>query len=208
MSLLYYYLYCCIDNCIYNWYSILPNSSHTCYDNIDKWNNVQPHSKYELYASIPKCSGTRQPINFRIWINLQVITAELPIVLRENANGVYRTSAYFLAKNIAELPQYIILPILYNTIVYWMSGLYPNFWNYCFASLVTILITNVAISICKLCSVWPVRWQLLHSFLFSLRCRNDLCQHWCSHDNTSNLCSSNYGVWRILHNIWRHSILL
>lgn len=79
--------------------------------------------------------------------NVPVITAELPIVLRENANGVYRTSAYFLAKNIAELPQYIILPILYNTIVYWMSGLYPNFWNYCFASLVTILITNVAISI-------------------------------------------------------------
>ncbi|EFO83464.1 hypothetical protein GCK72_010816 [Caenorhabditis remanei] len=79
--------------------------------------------------------------------NVPVITAELPIVLRENANGVYRTSAYFLAKNIAELPQYIILPVLYNTIVYWLSGLYPNFWNYCFASLVTILITNVAISI-------------------------------------------------------------
>ncbi|PIC41623.1 hypothetical protein B9Z55_008975 [Caenorhabditis nigoni] len=79
--------------------------------------------------------------------NVPVITAELPIVLRENANGVYRTSAYFLAKNIAELPQYIVLPILYNTIVYWFSGLFPNFWNFCFASLVTILITNVAISI-------------------------------------------------------------
>uniref|UniRef100_A0A8R1HZY2 ABC transporter domain-containing protein n=1 Tax=Caenorhabditis japonica TaxID=281687 RepID=A0A8R1HZY2_CAEJA len=79
--------------------------------------------------------------------NVPVITAELPIVLRENANGVYRTSAYFLAKNIAELPQYIILPIIYNTIVYWMAGLYPSFMNFCFACLVTILITNVAISI-------------------------------------------------------------
>ncbi|CAI5445588.1 unnamed protein product [Caenorhabditis angaria] len=87
-------------------------------------------------------------LNFMLQFpNVPVITAELPIVLRENANGVYRTSAYFLAKNMAELPQYIILPFLYNSIVYWMSGLYPSFSTFMFASLITILITNVAISV-------------------------------------------------------------
>ncbi|CAD6187882.1 unnamed protein product [Caenorhabditis auriculariae] len=87
-------------------------------------------------------------INFMLQFpNVPVITAELPIVLRENANGVYRTSAYFLAKNLAELPQYIVLPIVYNSIVYFMAGLYPNVYNFVFASLVSVLITNVAISI-------------------------------------------------------------
>ncbi|CAI4230340.1 unnamed protein product [Auanema sp. JU1783] len=87
-------------------------------------------------------------INFMLQFpNVPVITAELPIVLRENANGVYRTSSYFLAKNVAELPQYIVLPVIYNAIVYWMSGLYPSLWSFMFASLVSILITNVAISV-------------------------------------------------------------
>ncbi|CAB3402936.1 unnamed protein product [Caenorhabditis bovis] len=87
-------------------------------------------------------------LNFMLQFpNVPVITAELPIVLRENANGIYKTSAYFVAKNVAELPQYIILPVLFNCIVYWMSGLYPNFSNFCFASFIAILITNVAISV-------------------------------------------------------------
>ncbi|KHJ96440.1 ABC-2 type transporter [Oesophagostomum dentatum] len=75
------------------------------------------------------------------------ITAELPIVLRENSNGVYTASAYFLGKNIAELPKYIVLPALYNVIVYWMSGLFPNVWTFLFATLICALMTNVAISV-------------------------------------------------------------
>lgn len=65
------------------------------------------------------------PVSLSFFLSLkhaQVITAEMPIVMRENANGVYRTSAYFLAKNLAELPQFIALPFIYNLIVYWMSG--------------------------------------------------------------------------------------
>lgn len=34
---------------------------------------------------------------------LQAITRELPIFLRENANGIYRVDAYFLAKTSAEV---------------------------------------------------------------------------------------------------------
>uniref|UniRef100_A0A9J2PXH0 ABC transporter domain-containing protein n=1 Tax=Ascaris lumbricoides TaxID=6252 RepID=A0A9J2PXH0_ASCLU len=86
------------------------------------------------------------------------ITRELPIFLRENANGIYRVDAYFLAKTSAEFPLYVALPLLYTTVVYWLSGkfcsmffkdfgLLPNVFNYLFASLTTILITNVAISI-------------------------------------------------------------
>ncbi|RCN38821.1 ABC-2 type transporter [Ancylostoma caninum] len=87
-------------------------------------------------------------INFMLQFPaVPVITMELPIVLRENTNGIYTTTSYFLGKNIAELPQYIILPAIYNVIVYWMAGLVPNIWTFLFATLICALMTNVAISI-------------------------------------------------------------
>uniref|UniRef100_A0A183F553 ABC2_membrane domain-containing protein n=1 Tax=Heligmosomoides polygyrus TaxID=6339 RepID=A0A183F553_HELPZ len=76
-----------------------------------------------------------------------VLTMELTIMLRENANGIYTSTAYFIGKNLAELPQYIILPTIYNIIVYWMSGLYPDILMFLFATLTCVLLTNVAISI-------------------------------------------------------------
>ncbi|ETN70324.1 ABC transporter, ATP-binding protein [Necator americanus] len=75
------------------------------------------------------------------------ITLELPIVLRENSNGIYTVTSYFIGKNVAELPQYIVLPALYNVIVYWMAGLVPNIWTFLFATLISVLVSNVAISI-------------------------------------------------------------
>ncbi|VDO49849.1 unnamed protein product [Haemonchus placei] len=75
------------------------------------------------------------------------ITSELAIVFRENSNGIYSSSSYFIGKNLAELPEYIILPTIYNLIVYWMSGLVPNLWTFLFASLICALLTSVAISV-------------------------------------------------------------
>ncbi|EYC09168.1 hypothetical protein Y032_0062g3395 [Ancylostoma ceylanicum] len=87
-------------------------------------------------------------INFMLQFPaVPAITMELPIVLRENTNGIYTTTSYFIGKNIAELPQYIILPAIYNLIVYWMAGLVPNLWTFLFATLICALMTNVAISI-------------------------------------------------------------
>ncbi|CAL2032003.1 unnamed protein product [Caenorhabditis brenneri] len=55
--------------------------------------------------------------------SVNVITSELPVFLREHKSNIYSVEAYFLAKSIAELPQYTALPLIYATIVYWMSGL-------------------------------------------------------------------------------------
>lgn len=35
---------------------------------------------------------------------------------------LYRVDAFFLAKNVAELAQYLLYPIVFSSIVYWMSG--------------------------------------------------------------------------------------
>ncbi|KJH51355.1 ABC transporter, ATP-binding protein [Dictyocaulus viviparus] len=78
---------------------------------------------------------------------VSAITWELPIILCEISNGIYTSTSYFIGKNLAELPQYIILPVIYNTIVYFMAGLVPSLSSFLFATLICMLLTNVAISI-------------------------------------------------------------
>ena len=80
--------------------------------------------------------------------NFQVITSELPVFLREHKSNIYSVEAYFLAKSIAELPQYTILPLIYGSVVYWMAGLVASpissFFVFVF---VCITLTWVAVSI-------------------------------------------------------------
>lgn len=52
---------------------------------------------------------------------------ELPIFLREHFNGMYRTDVYFLTKQLAEFPIFVITPILFTAIFYFMVGLNPLF---------------------------------------------------------------------------------
>ncbi|CAJ0919691.1 unnamed protein product, partial [Mesorhabditis belari] len=78
---------------------------------------------------------------------INVITAELPLFLREHRAQIYSADSYYWAKSVAELPQYTILPIIYALIVYWMTGLYASagvFFKYLF---VCILQAYVAVSI-------------------------------------------------------------
>lgn len=46
----------------------------------------------------------------------------MPIFMREHFSHIYRVDAYYLAKNISELPQYIILPAIFTVIFYFMAG--------------------------------------------------------------------------------------
>ena len=52
---------------------------------------------------------------------------ELPIFLREHFNGMYRTDVYFLCKQLAEFPIFVITPIMFTAIFYFMVGLNPLF---------------------------------------------------------------------------------
>lgn len=71
----------------------------------------------------------RRAIMFLIALNQGVCGAFLAIntfpperalMLRERANGMYRTSAYFLAKQIGDLPGQIAAPWVFSCIVYFM----------------------------------------------------------------------------------------
>uniref|UniRef100_A0A0K0DJI0 ABC transporter domain-containing protein n=1 Tax=Angiostrongylus cantonensis TaxID=6313 RepID=A0A0K0DJI0_ANGCA len=49
---------------------------------------------------------------------ISVFTGELPIVIREYHAHTYHPTAFFAATNLANVPQYIILPTIYSVIVY------------------------------------------------------------------------------------------
>ncbi|KAL3984547.1 ABC-2 type transporter family protein [Acanthocheilonema viteae] len=96
--------------------------------------------------------NTVRDMNFIfLFPSISVITSELPIFLREHCcSRIYSAQAYYLAKSVAELPEYTILPLCYAIIVYFMSGLHlavKAFVTYC---TITVVLTNLAVSIGKL----------------------------------------------------------
>ena len=77
---------------------------------------------------------------------VNVFCMELPIFLREHFNGMYRTDVYYLTKQIAELPLFIITPIMFNAIYYYLVGLNNDLDRFCFACLILLLVVQVVVS--------------------------------------------------------------
>lgn len=71
---------------------------------------------------------------------------ELPIFLREHFNGAYRTDTYFITKQLAELPIFLIFPAVLVTIMYWMIGLNPAADRFFMCILIAILLVQVITS--------------------------------------------------------------
>lgn len=76
----------------------------------------------------------RLPVLFFCTINQGVFGAlavinsfpgERALVLRERASGMYYASAYYLAKSTAEAFIYVVAPVCFSCIAYWMVGLQP-----------------------------------------------------------------------------------
>ncbi|CAJ0957723.1 unnamed protein product, partial [Mesorhabditis belari] len=90
--------------------------------------------------------NTIRDMNFLfIFPSIIVITAELPVFLREHKARVYSVDSYYWAKSFAELPQYTILPIIYSSIVYWMTGLHEGagqFFKYIMMCIIQAYVAN------------------------------------------------------------------
>ncbi|CAG2164007.1 unnamed protein product [Oppiella nova] len=71
---------------------------------------------------------------------------ELPVFLREHNNGMYRVSAYFLSKILAELPSFMFNPLLYVSIFYWMVGLNSGIKEFCICVAICLLVADTACS--------------------------------------------------------------
>lgn len=71
---------------------------------------------------------------------------EIPVFQKEYAAGLYRIETYFLAKTLAELPVFIMIPIIFTSIVYFSVGLRHNTGAFFVCLSVMILIVNVGCS--------------------------------------------------------------
>lgn len=65
---------------------------------------------------------------------------------REHTAAMYRVDAYFLARSTAELPIFMVLPVLYTCIVYFAVGLNPDPQRFFTCVAITNLIGLVATS--------------------------------------------------------------
>jgi ABC-type multidrug transport system permease subunit len=65
--------------------------------------------------------------------------------LREHNSGTYRTDVYFICKQLADLPIFLITPVLFMSIYYYMVGLYGPWQNF-----VTCVVTIVLVSQCAI----------------------------------------------------------
>ena len=69
---------------------------------------------------------------------------ERPVFLREVNNNMYRTSPYFWAKIISELPFSILTPVIFGAIVYYLIGYNPAAGTFLIFLVTLVLIYNAS----------------------------------------------------------------
>jgi len=103
---------------------------------------------------------------------INVFCMELPLFLREHHNGMYRTDVYFLTKQIAELPVFLLLPLVLISISYFLIGLDPNFERFLVTVGILELLTQSVISygyfISCLCSSLPIALSIASPIILPL----------------------------------------
>lgn len=70
---------------------------------------------------------------------LNIFFREKTVFLREHKLGYYQLPAYFLSKNLVELPYQIAFPILLVCIIYYMIGFRPEFGHFATTCCIAVL---------------------------------------------------------------------
>ena len=80
---------------------------------------------------------------------INVFCLELPIFLREHFNGMYRTDTYFLCRQLAEVPIFLFMPLVFLGIIYYMIGLSAPFYKFAITLAIIELMTQAVASFGK-----------------------------------------------------------
>ena len=100
-------------------------------------------------AGIQNVQGSLFFITMNIAFNaiqnvILIFPDERPVFLREVNNNMYKTSPYFWAKIISELPFSIMTPVIFGLIVYFAIGFNPDFGIFMVFLLTLVLIYNAS----------------------------------------------------------------
>jgi ATP-binding cassette subfamily G (WHITE) protein 2 len=112
---------------------------------------------------------------FGAMMTINVFPAERLIIARERMAGMYPVSAYFVAKNLAEVVLQVWYPLVFSLIVYWMVGLQPTarqffiflgFMELCMfmANSAALLIAAAAGSVILAAAVLPLAIEIARLF--------------------------------------------
>ncbi|CAG7830299.1 unnamed protein product [Allacma fusca] len=75
---------------------------------------------------------------------LNVFPQEIPIFLREQSNELYRSDTYYVSKVLSLIPGFVMEPLLFTTIAYWIIGLRPDFHAFISTAMILVMTANVA----------------------------------------------------------------
>jgi len=103
---------------------------------------------------------------------INVFCVELPLFLREHHNGMYRTDVYFLTKQLAEMPVFVLLPLILISVSYFLIQLNPDLERFLVTVGILELLTQTVISygylISCLCSSLPVALSIASPIILPL----------------------------------------
>ena len=77
---------------------------------------------------------------------LRVFSFELPIMFRENSQGLYKISSYFMARMLADMPLFLLTPVIFMAIFYNLVGFSMDLYKFGMTTLVAMLVVQVATS--------------------------------------------------------------
>nr|QTW43726.1 ABCG-like protein 3 [Eurytemora affinis] len=78
---------------------------------------------------------------------MTIFSTEIPVFLREHHNGLYRVDTYFIAKQVVMFPLFVIQPVLFMSILYWLAGLHSDLNRFFTSIYITILLTQDVVGV-------------------------------------------------------------
>jgi ABC-type multidrug transport system permease subunit len=68
-------------------------------------------------------------------------------MFREHGQGLYKISSYYLARLIADLPLFLVTPVIFMSIFYFMVGFSDSVYKFGMTTFVSMLVVQVSISL-------------------------------------------------------------
>ncbi|XP_057447944.1 ABC transporter G family member 21-like isoform X2 [Lotus japonicus] len=81
---------------------------------------------------------------FPLFSSIFAFPMDSPMLKKEQSSGMYHLSSYYISRMVGDLPMELVLPTIFVTITYWMSGLKPSMVTFMLTLLIMLL--NVLVS--------------------------------------------------------------
>ncbi|GAB9477338.1 hypothetical protein Gpo141_00014402, partial [Globisporangium polare] len=101
---------------------------------------IQNFSGAIFYLVVNQTFGAASPVFISV-------PMELPIVIREYQAGLYSVLAWYISKNISEIPMQIFTPIIFFLPVYLLVGFSHGFTTFFYMLLIMILVNSCAVGL-------------------------------------------------------------